>query len=302
MMRARLRDLGFSVGRFPVGPYNAITDVGGVRVGHTTLIQGEGTLDVGKGPVRTGVTAILPARQHLRGPRAGGRLRPQRRRRGLGPDPGAGVGAARDADPAHQHHVGRQGVRRGGQVDDAQVARDRRASTTSSSRWSASATTPGSTTPSAATSAPSTSTGPSSRPAAGRSPRGRWARDRDDHLRLQGRHRHQLAPGPDRGARLHARRAGAVELRRHALAAGRRRAGRRGARAFVQRGAPRAQRRLHHHRRRHRRAAAVAPADPAVQAGRAGHRPCRLLRRARLGRDRRRLLDRQPGAAPRPPR
>jgi D-aminopeptidase len=59
-MRARLRDLGFSVGRFPVGAYNAITDVGGVRVGHTTLIAGEGPLDVGKGPVRTGVTAIVP--------------------------------------------------------------------------------------------------------------------------------------------------------------------------------------------------------------------------------------------------
>ncbi|HVZ89852.1 MAG TPA: P1 family peptidase [Polyangia bacterium] len=59
-MRARLRDLGFSIGRFPTGPYNAITDVAGVRVGHTTLIEGEGPLEVGKGPVRTGVTAIIP--------------------------------------------------------------------------------------------------------------------------------------------------------------------------------------------------------------------------------------------------
>ncbi|HXJ23774.1 MAG TPA: P1 family peptidase [Polyangia bacterium] len=59
-MRARLRELGFSIGRFPVGPYNAITDVAGVRVGHSTLIEGEGPLEVGKGPVRTGVTAILP--------------------------------------------------------------------------------------------------------------------------------------------------------------------------------------------------------------------------------------------------
>jgi D-aminopeptidase len=58
--RARLRDLGFSIGRFPVGQWNAITDVGGVRVGHTTLILGEGPLDVGKGPVRTGVTAVIP--------------------------------------------------------------------------------------------------------------------------------------------------------------------------------------------------------------------------------------------------
>ena len=60
MTRARLRDLGFSIGRFPVGPWNAITDVGGVRVGHTTLVEGEGPLEVGKGPVRTGVTAVMP--------------------------------------------------------------------------------------------------------------------------------------------------------------------------------------------------------------------------------------------------
>ncbi|HXI59617.1 MAG TPA: P1 family peptidase, partial [Polyangia bacterium] len=60
-MRQRLRDLGFAVGRFPVGPLNAITDVGGVRVGHTTLIAGDGPLEVGEGPVRTGVTAIIPA-------------------------------------------------------------------------------------------------------------------------------------------------------------------------------------------------------------------------------------------------
>src|SRR3981189_3872835 len=42
------------------GANNAITDVKGVEVGHTTLISGEGKLVVGKGPVRTGVTAVLP--------------------------------------------------------------------------------------------------------------------------------------------------------------------------------------------------------------------------------------------------
>jgi D-aminopeptidase len=42
------------------GPFNAITDVAGVSVGYTTLISGDGRLRVGKGPVRTGVTAILP--------------------------------------------------------------------------------------------------------------------------------------------------------------------------------------------------------------------------------------------------
>src|SRR5450759_2694735 len=59
-MRSRFRDLGFSIGHVPTGPGNAITDVPGVRVGHTTLIEGEGPLVVGEGPVRTGVTAILP--------------------------------------------------------------------------------------------------------------------------------------------------------------------------------------------------------------------------------------------------
>ncbi len=58
--RARLRDLGIVIGTLPPGTHNAITDVEGVAVGHTTLIKGEGPLRVGEGPVRTGVTAILP--------------------------------------------------------------------------------------------------------------------------------------------------------------------------------------------------------------------------------------------------
>jgi D-aminopeptidase len=57
---SRLRDLSIPPGRLPPGPYNAITDVPGVRVGHVTLIRGEGPLQPGEGPVRTGVTAILP--------------------------------------------------------------------------------------------------------------------------------------------------------------------------------------------------------------------------------------------------
>ena len=44
------------------GPLNAITDVDGVRVGHATIVRGEGALEVGVGPVRTGVTVIEPAR------------------------------------------------------------------------------------------------------------------------------------------------------------------------------------------------------------------------------------------------
>src|SRR5437660_892878 len=55
----RARDLGIPFEGTP-GKFNAITDVPGVEVGYTTLISGEGKLEAGKGPVRTGVTAILP--------------------------------------------------------------------------------------------------------------------------------------------------------------------------------------------------------------------------------------------------
>ncbi len=58
--RPRARDLGIQIGTLPTGTYNAITDVEGVLVGHVTLIEGSGELVVGKGPVRTGVTAIVP--------------------------------------------------------------------------------------------------------------------------------------------------------------------------------------------------------------------------------------------------
>lgn len=56
----RYRDLGLTVGQLPTGPLNAITDVEGVRVGMATLIEGDGPLRVGEGPVRTGVTVIVP--------------------------------------------------------------------------------------------------------------------------------------------------------------------------------------------------------------------------------------------------
>jgi L-aminopeptidase/D-esterase-like protein len=56
---ARARDLGIPFEGLP-GPLNAITDVPGVEVGQKTLIEGEGALKVGTGPVRTGVTVIFP--------------------------------------------------------------------------------------------------------------------------------------------------------------------------------------------------------------------------------------------------
>lgn len=57
--RPRARGLGITLPGNP-GPLNAITDVPGVEVGTVTLVDGDGPLQVGHGPVRTGVTAILP--------------------------------------------------------------------------------------------------------------------------------------------------------------------------------------------------------------------------------------------------
>lgn len=57
--KPRARDLGIPFDGLP-GPRNAITDVQGVEVGHTTIVSGNGKLIVGKGPVRTGLTAIFP--------------------------------------------------------------------------------------------------------------------------------------------------------------------------------------------------------------------------------------------------
>ena len=58
--RQRIRDMGVVIGEYQPGPLNAITDVAGVRVGHTTLISGEGKVIPGRGPVRTGVTVVIP--------------------------------------------------------------------------------------------------------------------------------------------------------------------------------------------------------------------------------------------------
>lgn len=56
----RARELGLEIGLQSPGPLDAITDVAGVRVGHVTLVRGDGPLAVGRGPVRTGVTVIQP--------------------------------------------------------------------------------------------------------------------------------------------------------------------------------------------------------------------------------------------------
>ncbi len=56
----RARELGLRIGLLDPGEHDAITDIPGVLVGHTTLIEGEGPLVVGRGPVRTGVTVVIP--------------------------------------------------------------------------------------------------------------------------------------------------------------------------------------------------------------------------------------------------
>ncbi len=58
--RPRARDLGIRIGHLEPGAWNAITDVPGVRVGHATIVRGDGPLVVGEGPVRTGVTVVMP--------------------------------------------------------------------------------------------------------------------------------------------------------------------------------------------------------------------------------------------------
>lgn len=64
-MRPRARDAGVWFGELPTGTKNMLTDVPGVQVGHCTIIKGSGALSTGTGPVRTGVTAILPHGENL---------------------------------------------------------------------------------------------------------------------------------------------------------------------------------------------------------------------------------------------
>jgi D-aminopeptidase len=56
----RVRELGIKIGDMETGRLNAITDVEGIGVGHSTIVRGEGPLKVGEGPIRAGVTAIIP--------------------------------------------------------------------------------------------------------------------------------------------------------------------------------------------------------------------------------------------------
>jgi D-aminopeptidase len=64
-MRARCRELGVRLGVLEPGPKNTIADVGEVRVGHVTLVSGQGKLAPGTGPIRTGVTVVVPHRGNV---------------------------------------------------------------------------------------------------------------------------------------------------------------------------------------------------------------------------------------------
>jgi len=63
--RPRAKDLGINIGLLPQGQLNTITDVEGVEIGHSTIIRGDGQLKAGEGPVRTGVTVVLPHSSNL---------------------------------------------------------------------------------------------------------------------------------------------------------------------------------------------------------------------------------------------
>ena len=60
-MRETLREMGIALGRLPTGPTNSLFDVPGTKIGHVSLQYGQGPLVVGQGPVRTGVSVIVPA-------------------------------------------------------------------------------------------------------------------------------------------------------------------------------------------------------------------------------------------------
>ena len=95
-MRRRLRELGYSVGRFPTGELNALVDVPDVRVGHRTLVEGD--------RLRTGVTAILPhGGQPLRGQGARRLSRRERVRQGDRSDTAGRARHHREPAPAHEH-------------------------------------------------------------------------------------------------------------------------------------------------------------------------------------------------------
>ena len=100
--KPRARDLGIPFDGTP-GPLNAITDVSGIEVGQVTIIQGAGKAARGKGPVRTGVTAILPRGKKDSDPVYAGMVDPERQRRNDRDHLAGGIGVPLGTGDDHQH-------------------------------------------------------------------------------------------------------------------------------------------------------------------------------------------------------
>ena len=109
---ARARDLGVPFEGTP-GPLDAITDVKGVEVGYRTLISGEGKLEVGTGPVRTGVTAVFPRGKSSVDPVFAGWFTENGNGEMTGTDLGGGIRISLRAGDDHKHAQRRRGARRG---------------------------------------------------------------------------------------------------------------------------------------------------------------------------------------------
>ena len=121
----RARDHGIEIGEGTPGPLNAITDVPGVRVGHRTLIEGSGPLVVGQGPVRTGVTVIVPPDRVWEQPMFAGAHRLNGNGEMTGLEWVRESGMLTTPVGAHQHPQRRRGPRRvaGGDARDRSGAR-----------------------------------------------------------------------------------------------------------------------------------------------------------------------------------
>ena len=205
------------------GEHDAITDVPGVRVGHETLIEGEGGLEVGRGPIRTGVTVVMPHDGDVWAePVFAGchRLNGNGELTGLEWIREAGLlgGARRD----HQHAQRGRGPRRPRGQRDRPTAEGRRAVVAARRRRDLGRPAQRHRRPPRPAGARRRGDRPRARRAGGAGERRR--RDRDGLPRVQGRDRHGVAGRRGRGRRLDRRRAGPGELRRARAAARRRRA------------------------------------------------------------------------------
>ena len=304
------RDLGIRIGRLDAGPNDAITDVRGVRVGHTTLIDGEGPLVVGRGPVRTGVTVILAHEADVWAePVFAGCHRLNGNGELTGPRVDPRGGPARRPDRDHQHPQRRRRPRRPGRQRDRASTGGRRPVVAARRRGDVGRAAQRHRRPPR----PARARRRGDRRRRGRPghPGQRRGRDRHGLPRVQGRHRVGVAGRGRERRRLDGGRAGPGQLRRARPAARRRRPGRpRDPRRRrpepvhpCRRHRPRPCRAgfgLDHHHRRHRCAAAAAPVRAAGPASHHGPGAHGQHREPLVGRHRPRVRDGQPRPRDRP--